>query len=819
MSFIQSDEENENYSLSQSQDNSNNNINGIPFLNKEQILVNWLNTIKQPHCLLINKLTDNDIINNGIVFIEILSNFLNFFGMGDFNPDKRLTKYEKVNLVISSLIELNKGDYYDYNLKQKILFFYNRISDIFTNKKFLISFLELLKEIYDKFGVNLTEGNIENNNIVVNNNYLNDIEEIKESSENEIHQIPQINENLSKSSNSNSITTNPNNVHQNISNLNINLISEGVVSNENQNHIQTPKYNNINDKNEEEMIEYKLKQDKNNSYQKLMTLIKDSYEKKNINQNSYGSNEHFLYKNIINNLRTQQNSKQSKINFSSLSPSHSITLSISPLNYISKNITMDEISNKNNTKNFNFNKKKENNYITNTEKLLKNEVLLTIGLIKKGLNNILQNKIPIYSFKKPTNPIIQISLSKENFIKYIPKINKNIKLKNENIFQPQPIKSQSSEKKQKNKLSESAKNSIKLWLTSLKIINNLNSSDLAILYLCHNGILFNDIINRCGSTNSNIVIKGIIREPYTVGQCKINLKKFFDYVLTNYKLYEYLKNYSDCIDDIINKDEDICFGILFGLFRYFNKDYKNMQNIQINIPSLNLNKDEKNNIFFINQPISTKNLMGKSTPITPKKYTISKIKSMNNINLTKKLLSSRNNSNENTQKLVKSKNISYIINKKKEKENEDFSNFLNALSMNSEYNNINLNAKSSNNLLITKSKKPSNLNSPTVSRCSSIIHSPSNNSSFFNFDVFNNKFHTGINYGNYSYKNNALKINNYLNHNHRNHCIHNLKLVKKKNNSQREFLNSSNNQKCFLLFRSSNISKMKNETKKFLNIN
>ena len=55
--------------------------------------------------------------------------------MGDFNPDKRLTKYEKVNLVISSLIELNKGDYYDYNLKQKILFFYNRISDILTNKK------------------------------------------------------------------------------------------------------------------------------------------------------------------------------------------------------------------------------------------------------------------------------------------------------------------------------------------------------------------------------------------------------------------------------------------------------------------------------------------------------------------------------------------------------------------------------------------------------------------------------------------------------------------------------------------------------------
>ena len=65
MSFIRTEEENENYSLSQSNNSSNNNIKEIPFLNKEQILINWINTIKQPHCLLINKLTDNDIIENG----------------------------------------------------------------------------------------------------------------------------------------------------------------------------------------------------------------------------------------------------------------------------------------------------------------------------------------------------------------------------------------------------------------------------------------------------------------------------------------------------------------------------------------------------------------------------------------------------------------------------------------------------------------------------------------------------------------------------------------------------------------------------------
>ena len=40
-----------------------------------------------------------------------------------------------------------------------------------------------------------------------------------------------------------------------------------------------------------------------------------------------------------------------------------------------------------------------------------------------------------------------------------------------------------------------------------------------------------------------------------------------------------------------------------------------------------------------------------------------------------------------------------------------------------------------------------------------------------------------------------------------------------KNQKNFKNLNNSNNQKCFLLFRSSNISKMKSETKKFLNIN
>ena len=271
-----------------------------------------------------------------------------------------------------------------------------------------------------------------------------------------------------------------------------------------------------------------------------------------------------------------------------------------------------------------------------------------------------------------------------------------------------------------------------------------------------------------------------------------------------------MKNYTNSINDIINKDENICFGILFGLFRYFNKDYKNMQSFKISIPKLNLKKKEKNN-FFINEPISTNTSKTKNM----KKQFLNNKTTIQGNNSPRKILSSRNDSNEkNNSKSRRKSNSYYYIknNKNKEKENEDFSNFLNGLSINSEYNGINKNVRSTNNLIISKSKKPSNLNSSTVSRCSSIVHSPSNNSSFLNFDYFNYRNNTRNNFGNYSYKNNAIKINNFLNKNKRN--IPNLKLVKKKSNSQRGVFD--NNHKCFLLFRSSNISRMKNETKKFL---
>ena len=102
----------------------NLNHNDItPSLNIEQMLINWINTIAEPHCLLLENLLSSDVIETGIIFIEILKNFLRHFGINDFNPDNRLTKEEKVNLVLTSLMELNKENNFDNFLRQQINYF------------------------------------------------------------------------------------------------------------------------------------------------------------------------------------------------------------------------------------------------------------------------------------------------------------------------------------------------------------------------------------------------------------------------------------------------------------------------------------------------------------------------------------------------------------------------------------------------------------------------------------------------------------------------------------------------------------------------
>ena len=166
VSSSSSDENKDNKSIFTVSDSSSSNKDiSNPYINNEQILVDWINTIRQPHCLLVSSLTDENIIENGIVFVEIISNFLKNFGLDELNFNEHLNKYEKLNLIIFSLLELNKGKYFNYEMKQKTMYFYNKIKLIFQNKKILIEFLEFLKEIYEKYGIGNNNDNINYKNI------------------------------------------------------------------------------------------------------------------------------------------------------------------------------------------------------------------------------------------------------------------------------------------------------------------------------------------------------------------------------------------------------------------------------------------------------------------------------------------------------------------------------------------------------------------------------------------------------------------------------------------------------------------------------
>ena len=688
----------------------------IPSLNIEQILINWINTIGEPHCLLLENLYCSDVIETGIIFVEILKNFLRHFGINDFNPDNRLTKEEKVNLVLTSLMELNKENNFDNFLRQQINYFFSHSKEIFKDKKELISFFEMLKRVYDNFGLNNEQ--VKTKQLSMDNNDKNN--------------------NIFKFENK---------------------------------FLEKYKDN----KKKDAFLQYELKQKKKRKFQ---TFFKNFSIQNNNNNNIL---------NVLMSPQIKENQKKKNIS-TSLSPTHNITLSISPNNSIPKNFLFkkakptisyykskvsDSLEKKNNSQSTNINSvpsKKENLNNINSEcnednkcdKKLFSQINMTVGLLYKSFDNI--EGINYYYFPLPSKPIIDISLNNKNkLIKYTPQLSKNIILNREKILNDNHInynnynsnhnkknnnsKKEKEKEKEKNKeneikeipkITKAQKNIIKNWLNSLKLFPKENLTEATIIYLSHNGILLCDIVNRCNSSNSNSVIKGVIKDAYINTQKKINIHKFFKYIYNYRKLYDNLKVYLNYIEELICQNEDIIYGILYGLYKYFNKDFRRSIPISKTKPHLNYknqyyskeNSKEKNNLKENNKCLKTiRSWLGKSS---------------NNKN---KISNSKNN-------------------------NKEESNFLNGISINSEFN---VNISFDDNGKNIKRKSFMKVNSPSVSQCSSILLTPSINTTFDDLKDFakdnnnNNKNQNNNNENseenNDEYKNNNNNIINNINNN------------------------------------------------------
>ena len=754
------------------------NDNTSPSLNIEQILINWINTIAEPHCLLLENLFCSDVIETGIIFIEILKNFLRFFGINDFNPDYRLTKEEKVNLVLTSLMALNKENKFDNFHRQKINYFFNHNKEIFLDKNELISFFELLKNVYDKYGLNNEQVKIknlsydkkENENFEVNNNQRNN-----------------------------------NIINQNNNNSNINNINNNNIIMNNTNNNDKYKYENKflqnykDNKKQDAFLEYELKQKRKKKFQSFY----NNFTIKNNNNNLL---------NIL--LSPQIKEKQIKKHFSSsLSPIQNIGLSISPTKNIENNFSLkkksklfDSNEKKNISQSTNINSvssKKDNiNNINseNNDDIHKNEkkyfslINMTIGLYNKLNNN--NDSIYYYNFFRPTKPIIDTSINTKigKFLKFNQLLNKNINFNREKINEESNYNNIFKKEKDNEiefpKITNSIKTNIKNWLISLNLFSKSNISNESIVNLSHNGILFCDIINKFNNTKPIIINKKITKESsYSNNQKKININKFFNYTYNNPKIYQYIKSYVNYIDELILKNEDIIYGILYGLYKYYNMENK----LNIPIPKIkyqNVLKNHNNG----NYHSAEKNILKKNNK------TLKSIRSW----------LGKNSINSNI-------NIS--------KENYDDSNFLNAFSINSEFN---LNNSFDNNYNEKHIKRKSffKINSPSVSQCSSIGVSISSNTTFddlkeftkYNNNNIQNNFHnkkinSSSSMNNIHKDDKKYKTNNLLN-NQNSPNKEKLRMIKNSFN-----INNEQNPKCFLLFKGSNLNKMKKETEKVINFN
>lgn len=119
-----------------------------PIINKKQILLDWVNTINEPTCLLVSSLND---LKDGKVFVEILKHYLYMnsnkqllyeFFSNDINSSH---PEQKLKLVLDILTKISEGD-------EKIILnkFYKIIPRIFKDEEILLEFLSVLREIYDK---------------------------------------------------------------------------------------------------------------------------------------------------------------------------------------------------------------------------------------------------------------------------------------------------------------------------------------------------------------------------------------------------------------------------------------------------------------------------------------------------------------------------------------------------------------------------------------------------------------------------------------------------------------------------------------------
>ena len=137
-------------------------IKTFPSINQKQILLDWVNTIKEPQCLLVSESKD---LLNGDVFVEILIHFLYITDNKEMlmnlqaeNINSKIPEI-KLRIVLDYFNQICKDDIEYQKIFTKLT---KMIKTVIESEELIIELLALLKQIFEKYNINNIETELEN---------------------------------------------------------------------------------------------------------------------------------------------------------------------------------------------------------------------------------------------------------------------------------------------------------------------------------------------------------------------------------------------------------------------------------------------------------------------------------------------------------------------------------------------------------------------------------------------------------------------------------------------------------------------------------
>ena len=520
---------------------NNGSFLSYPMINKRQILLDWINTINEPQCLLVSGIND---LKDGNVFIEIVKHFLyvnnnkqllyEFFS-NDINAS---SPNRKIQMAIDILIKVSDGEV--QNILGK---FYNMSERLLRDDEMLIEFLSLVRDIVDK--------DLMLNDDELSNTQYQDVEYVQNDNRNEVEvyqgQPIQQEEDYTKYINKNQINT-------------LGTLS-GPSSGRGQYNFKKDIYQRRTNQN-------------GNPYQIMAN--QDFQEPPGYPQgyNEYIpptlSNEEYIPKvRSIENAKYQESIRERKTEPQiQMQITHSNSINISP----SKRLENPPKSSKrnpsyasNNTPSISFDTRNNDTsfFINDANKLYNQKekafINMTRGIANSHrLNNVDYSmfQLKYLKFFKPSEPIIEVSYNNLKKYHILTKLSQTepIQKKTEPPKKIQPPKSSVMKKTVPQKISapikemtqaysnyqqeslESVNDGVSMtlktkvynWLIEIGIIKEKIISIEQLPSICINGVLLCDLVNRCEGREEKI--KGIIRKTTTRSQIQVNINKVLDYL-------------------------------------------------------------------------------------------------------------------------------------------------------------------------------------------------------------------------------------------------------------------------------------------------